>query len=117
MDEFDPRGSWESYVERAKLFFDANGIDESKKTAILLSSIGAEVYEELKHMAAPKKPSALTFAEIDTKMAERYEPKSTLILQRFRFHNRKQTEMEDVSLYTAQVLKIASKCGFLRIRQ
>ena len=62
IDEFDVKESWESYMERVAQFFAANSVSEDKKkVAILLSSIGAEAYQELKDMAAPIKPSERTF--------------------------------------------------------
>ena len=33
-----------SYIERAQLFFDANSIEEDKKVAVFLSSVGAKIY-------------------------------------------------------------------------
>lgn len=33
--------SWSAYIERAELFMIANGVDDTKQVAILLSAVGA----------------------------------------------------------------------------
>ena len=56
---------WICYVERIILFFEANEIqEESKKKAILLSSVGPETYKVIKSLAIPSKPTEKTFEEI-----------------------------------------------------
>ena len=105
--------SWESYAERMGQFYEANGVtDEKKKVAILLTSIGAKSYQELKDMAAPTKPSELKFDEINAYMSTRFEPETTVILCRFRFHNRKQSENEDISSFVSALRRLASKCSY-----
>ena len=58
--EFNPdREDWISYTERLTQYFVANGISEEgdKRKAILLSSCGAAMYQLIRNLVAPKKPT------------------------------------------------------------
>ena len=45
INEFEAHNEdWETYVERVEMFFDANGIENDKHVAILLSCVGAKTY-------------------------------------------------------------------------
>ena len=112
IEEFDGKDSWESYSERVEQFFEANVVEDKKKVAILLTCMGAQAYQDLKDMAAPNKPSSMKLKDINKLMSRRYDPKSTVILQRFRFRNRLQQEGEGIASYVASLRKLASKCSF-----
>ena len=43
LEEFNPgTDTWQAYVERPNLFFQANGISEEKQLPVFLSSIGGK---------------------------------------------------------------------------
>ena len=53
---------WTSYTERLQQYFIANEVDnEDKKRALLLSNCGPQMYQLLKNLMAPDKPSVKTF--------------------------------------------------------
>ena len=52
-----------AYLERASLYFVANGIEADKRVPILLSSIGAWTYSLLRDLIAPDVPSTLHLIE------------------------------------------------------
>ena len=66
LDAFCPDGdSWTSYEERAQEFFLANDVNvERKMIAIFLSSLSPDMYEKVKALCAPAKPSELKWDEI-----------------------------------------------------
>ena len=49
---------WKTFIERAELYFAANGItEEEKKRGVLLSSCGPTTYTLIKNIVAPRKPA------------------------------------------------------------
>ena len=80
---------WVCYIERIMLFFEANKIEEdSKKSAILLSSVGAEMYKVIKSFAMQNKPTEKSFKEIVDLLKEHQIPKPNHIAKRFKFNVR-----------------------------
>ena len=113
LQEFQPDSdSVTSYLERVALYFDANGIAEDKKVPILLSSIGASTYSLLSDLLAPDKPGSKSFDQICTALRNHFEPKRSIIAERFHFHKRDQTAGETVAAFDAALRKLAVHCSF-----
>lgn len=75
-------------MERVDLYFVANEVDDAKKVPILLSSIGANTYALLSDLTAPATPKEKSFDEISTILRDHFEPKRSVIVERFHFHKR-----------------------------
>lgn len=116
MDAFDPSvEDWSSYVERCEQCFVVKDIkegDDKKEVAYIISAMGPTAYKDLKDIVTPKKPKDLTFAELVQHLTSYYEPESTAIMERYRFHTRVQGEQESVLLFVAALRRQASKCDF-----
>ncbi|XP_050432724.1 uncharacterized protein K02A2.6-like [Adelges cooleyi] len=85
---FDQETNVKIYFARLKNFFAANGItEESKKRAILLSSISEEVHKILFSLCLPEDPDGKTFESLSVILQNHYE-------------------------WGARVRELASKCGF-----
>ena len=58
---------WVSYIEQIEEFFLANGIKEDrKKVAILISTVGSQIYELIKDLCSPDKPNSKVYEELVT---------------------------------------------------
>ena len=55
-EEFDDSQDWVEFVERLEQYFEANGIEDAKKHAILLTLCGAKTYSLIRNTVAPDKP-------------------------------------------------------------
>ncbi|KAL9954326.1 hypothetical protein ACROYT_G041847 [Oculina patagonica] len=86
---------WNAYVERIEQYFIANEIKEEKQMAVILSLMGNKTYGLLRNLAAPAKPSSLSFKTIVETLEKHLSPKPLLIAERFRFHKRNQLEGEN----------------------
>ena len=65
IEEFRPQdGNISSYFERVKQFFAANKVPEAKKIPVLLSCLGAKVYEVLKNLLTSDAPSTKSSADL-----------------------------------------------------
>ena len=114
MSSFDPlSGDWKSYVERAKLYFTANDIDDAtKQCAIFLSSCGDGTYRRIKDVLSPQSPTEVVLKDIFTVMTTHLQPQPSEIIQCFQFNTRTRQPQESVATYVTQLKRIAETCNF-----
>ena len=87
IDEFDPqREEIATYLERLQLYLIANEVAEDQQVAVLLVVVGSKVYDTLRSLVAPVKPSEKTLAELLELLQKHYAPKPLIIAERFRFY-------------------------------
>ena len=113
IEEFDPaQNDLESYLERLEQYFVANDVMEAKRTAVLLSVIGAKTYEVLKSLLAPDKPSAKSYPDLKAVLLSHFKPKPLTIYERFKFHKAVQKDTENAAQYIAKLRGLAHHCEF-----
>ena len=111
--EFHPESdAIKAYLERTSLYFSANDVPDAKKVAVLLSTIGAPTYSLLSDLVAPDPPGEKSLAEIVEALCRHFEPKRTVIAERFHFHKRDQATGESVADFDAALRKLAIHCNF-----
>ena len=111
--EFKPESEKiEAYLERVQLFFDANGIKDDKKVAVLLTVIGSTTYALLSSLLAPAKPGDKPFEVLSETLLRHFDPKPLVIAERFHFHRRNQASSESISEYVAELRRLATHCEF-----
>ena len=94
---------WEQYSKRLEQFF-INGITGgNKKLGVFLTVISTKMYALLCNQEAPAKLAIKSYAELVAVLKSHLKPKSLVIAERFRFHQRKQRENERVSEYMAEL--------------
>ena len=104
--------SFQNYKERLDAYFIANDTEDDKKSPILLSVIGPKTYGVLKSLSAPVMPSVLTYDEISVLLNNHFNPRPFEIMERYRFHNRIQSETESVSDFVAALKNLTLHCNF-----
>ena len=98
LEEFRPgTESIVFYLERADLFFSANSIDDEKKVAVFLSTVGGRIYSLLRDLLSPVKPQEKTMAQLKEVLKNHFEPKPLVIAERFYFHRRNQLSTESIA--------------------
>ena len=113
LQEFRPESdSIKSYLQKVTLYFEANEIDAKKQVAVLLSSIGAPIYTLLSDLLAPATPGEKSLEAISKALLDHFEPKRSIITERFHFHKRDQTATESIAQYDAALRKLATHCEF-----
>ena len=99
-----------SYTKRLQNYFIADDIkSEAKQRAILLSVCGPRTY---KLFLSPGEPKDVSFADIVQQMADHYQPKPSIIVQRFKFHSRSRKPGESVTTYIAELKRLSEGCAF-----
>ena len=101
-----------AYLERIELLFEANDIVEEKKVPVFLTVVGVPTYGLLRNLLAPANPRSKTFAEITAVLKAHFEPKPLVIAERFHFHRRNQLSGESVTVYVAELRRLANNCAF-----
>ena len=100
------------YLERVELYFQANDIEEAKQVPILLSSIGAKMYELLRSLTVLKAPKEKSLKDLKTILKSHFEPAPIVIAERYRFHRRQQAEGESIAEYMAELRRLTTHCKF-----
>ena len=112
--QFHPdQEDWTAYVERLTFYFVANDVkDAGKQKAILLSACGSGTFTLIKNLATPKSLKELSFKDIALMVKEHYQPKPSVIMERFKFNSRVRQPGESIATFVAQLRQLSQKCGF-----
>jgi hypothetical protein len=94
-------------------FFAANGIeDQEKQRSIFLVSVGAKSYKLTRSLVAPENPTSHSFEELTKLVQDHYQPKPSVIVERFKFNTRCQQPGETIPMYLAELKRLSENCGF-----
>jgi len=111
--EFNEQGEYiENYLERLDQYFLANDIQDGKKAALLISTVGAKPYGIMKNILAPDPPSTKNYQTLCETLKGHYAPKPNEIAETYIFNTRNQKPGESVSDYIVVLRKLASTCNF-----
>ena len=99
-------------MERANLYFQANGIADDKQLPVFLSSIGGKTYRLLRSLLAPTLPKDKSLTDVITILEKHFDPKPAEIAERFKFHKRDQLPGESLADYIAELCRLSTHCAF-----
>ena len=112
--EFDGSAEgWISYIERLECYFAANDVTQAgKRRAILLTCCGAATYGLIRSLAAPNKPTDVSYQELVDLVHNHLNATPSLIVQRFKFNSRTQQPGESIASYVAEIRRLSEHCGY-----
>ena len=87
-------------------------ISEAKKKAILLSKCGPSTYSTIRSLAVPDKPTDMDYLALLELTKKLYNPKLSVIIQRYKFNTRNQKADESISTYVAELCRLTEFCDF-----
>ena len=105
-------GSFSPYMERAKIFFQANDVAKAKQLSVFLSVIGRENFALLRDLLAPDGLQGKSLNDVIEVLQQHFEPKLQITAECFHFHRRGQLPTETVAEYMAQLRWLLAKCNF-----
>ena len=112
IDEFKGENEeWRHYIERMNQFFEAIE-DQEKQRSIFLVSVGAKTYKLIRSLVAPGEPKSHTFEELKKLLQDHYQPKPSVIVERFKFNTRCQQPGETIPMYLAELKRLSENCEF-----
>ena len=125
MASFQPFDStselWTDYLARFRTFVTANSIPDNKQAQIFLTNQSHSVYKMLSNLAAQQQPvksiHELTMNDIQTFMAEQFDPKRFVVRERFKFwSDMKRKPGESIPELASRVRQDAATCDFQSIK-
>ena len=125
MASFQPFDStselWTDYLARFRTFVTANSIPDNKQAQIFLTNQSNSVYKMLSNLAAQQQPvksiHELTMNDIQTFMAEQFDPKRFVVRERFKFwSDMKRNPGETIPELASRIRQDAATCDFQSIK-
>ena len=125
MASFQPFDStselWTDYLARFRTFVTANSIPDNKQAQIFLTNQSNSVYKMLSNLAAQQQPvksiHELTMNDIQTFMAEQFDPKRFVVRERFTFwSDMKRKPGETIRELASRIRQHAATCDFQSIK-
>ena len=125
MASFQPFDSaselWTDYLARFRTFVTANSIPDNKQAQIFLTNQSNSVYKMLCNLAAQQQPvksiHELTMNDIQTFMAEQFDPKRFVVRERFKFwSDMKRKPGETIPELASRIRQDAATCDFQSIK-
>ena len=125
MASFQPFDStselWTDYLARFRTFVTANSIPDNKQAQIFLTNQSNSVYKMLSNLAAQQQPvksiHELTMNDIQTFMAEQFDPKRFVVRERFKFwSDMKRKPGETIPELASRIRQHAATCDFQSIK-
>ena len=125
MASFQPFDStselWTDYLARFRTFVTANSIPDNKQAQIFLTNQSNSVYKMLSNLAARQQPvksiHELTMNDIQTFMAEQFDPKRFVVRERFKFwSDMKRKPGETIPELASRIRQDAATCDFQSIK-
>ena len=125
MASFQPFDStselWTDYLARFRTFVTANSIPDNKQAQIFLTNQSNSVYKMLSNLAAQQQPvksiHELTMNDIQTFMAEQFDPKRFVVRERFKFwSDMKPKPGETIPELASRIRQDAATCDFQSIK-
>ncbi|XP_037034304.1 uncharacterized protein LOC119073094 isoform X2 [Bradysia coprophila] len=104
--------NFESYEDRVSQFFVANDIKEEKKTSMFITISGEAMYDILKSLTCPDKPSSKSYTEIMKLLREHFTPKSNKRAERYKFNQVVHETGEKISDFIVRLKSVSQKCKF-----
>ena len=125
MASFQPFDStselWNDYLARFRTFVTANSVPDNKQAQIFLTNQSNSVYKMLSNLAAQQQPvksiHELTMNDIQTFMAEQFDPKRFVVRERFKFwSDMKRKPGETIPELASRIRQDAATCDFQSIK-
>ena len=125
MASFQPFDStselWTDYLARFRTFVTANSIPDNKQAQIFLTNQSNSVYKMLSNLATQQQPvksiHELTMNDIQTFVAEQFDPKGFVIRERFKFwSDMKRKPGETIPELASRIRRDAATCDFQSIK-
>ena len=125
MASFQPFDStselWTDYLARFRTFVTANSVPDNKQAQIFLTNQSNSVYKMLSNLAAQQQPvksiHELTMNDIQTFMAEQFDPKRFVVRERFKFwSDMKRKPGETITELASRIRQDAATCDFQSIK-
>ena len=113
LDECNETEDWRHYIERVNHVFEANEItDPDKRRSIFLVCVGAKTDKLVRSLVAPEDPKDKSHEDSAKLLQDHFMPKSSAIVQRFKFNTRSQQLGETIAMFLAELRHLSEHCEY-----
>lgn len=109
---YSGHSDWQVYTERLEQFFEVNEIAADKKKALLLTSVGEDVYKTLRDVCHPNLPKDKTFDELIELLNKQFVVRTSVFRERVKFYTARQYANESIAFWYARLKKLSVDCKF-----
>lgn len=109
---YSGHSDWQVYTERLEQFFEVNDIADDKKKALLLTSVGEDVYKTLRDVCHPQLPKSKTFDELIELLNKQFVVRTSVFRERVKFYTARQYANESIAQWYARLKKLSLDCKF-----
>ena len=104
---------WSSYILRLKYYFEANEVtDSNKKKSILLSACGPATFRRIGSLLTTVRLESIGYEDLIAVVKNFYDPKPSIIVQRFQFNTRVRASSESIATFVAALRSLAEHCSY-----
>lgn len=103
---------WSDFCGRLKAYFAFNDTPPEKYVPALISCLKPKSYSLLVNLCRPQDPAELTFDQLVEKFNDHYEPKPSVISERYKFHQCCQGPTESIAEFVAKLRRLSQYCNF-----
>jgi hypothetical protein len=103
---------WKTYEEILDQFFVVNNVEDEKKSAFLIASIGSETYKTLRDLCHPVLPKDKTFDVLAEILRKQFSPQVAIFRERTNFYNARQSGNENVTNWYGRLKRLSVDCKF-----
>lgn len=109
---FEGYDDWDVYHERLEQFFEVNDVPEAKRSAFLISVIGADAYKSLRDLCHPVVPKDKPFEELCALLRKQFARQVAIYRERTKFYNAKHEEGENATQWYGRLKRLSVDCKF-----
>ncbi|XP_058830889.1 uncharacterized protein LOC131689662 [Topomyia yanbarensis] len=103
---------WDVYYERLEQYFEVNEVPDVKRSAFLISVIGANAYKSLRDLCHPVAPKDKPFLDLCELLRKQFSPQVSIFRERAKFYNARQETYENVTQWYGKLKRLSVDCKF-----
>ena len=100
------------FIQRVRIHFAANAIQENRQKFVFLNTLTPKQYTLLANLVAPDTPDTKTFDQLVEILTNHFEPKTSVISERYTFHCRNQEAHESIAEFVASLKRLIVQCKY-----
>lgn len=113
LESFDPsQETFDRYIQRVRIHFSATDVPEARQKFVFLNSLSRKHYTLLANLLSPAAPDSKSLADLIKALSQHFQPKSSVISERYSFHCRCQEPGESLTDFVASLSKLIVPCNY-----
>ncbi len=113
IEPFEPtQETFARYIQRIQIHFQAADVPDAKQKLVFLHSLSRKHYTLLANLVSPQTPDENSQDELIKALSNHFQPKSSVISERYTFHSRSQEAGESLTDFVASLSRLIVTCDY-----